>query len=212
MAIDVRALSKLHGTTPVLLDVTFSIPHGALAALTGPAGAGKSTLLKLLAGTLSASGGRIRLFDRDIRHARLTAMADIGFVPQARSACTSMPLSDVLLYAGRARGLSHALLEERVHDVVHAWGLAPHLSDRCDTASPAVRARIDIAVASLHTPRLLLLDDPFTGLDTHETADLLARLERRAPAGTTVLATAGRPPACCARVLRLERGRLADAP
>lgn len=211
-AIDVRALSKLHGTTPVLLDVTFSVPRGTRAAVTGAAGSGKTTLMKLLAGTLAPSGGRIRLFDLDPRYARLDALASVGFVPQGRTACTSMHVADMFRYAGRARRLPPATLDARIATVAREWDLGPHLASRGDALDHATRARMHVALALLHAPGLLLLDDPFTALPPREADDLLHRLRGAHPDLTTVLATAETGwAAACDRVLHLDHGRLVGA-
>ena len=89
-AIDVRALSKLHGQAPALLDVTFAADSRELVVITGPAGAGKTTLLKLLAGHMMPSGGRIRIHGIDARTSRLAASAQVGYVPQTLMSCGSM--------------------------------------------------------------------------------------------------------------------------
>lgn len=212
-AIDVRALSKLHGSAPVLLDVSFAVEAGSLVSLNGPSGSGKSTLLKLLAGTLSPSGGRIRLFDIDLRQARLSAMAILGFVPQGRSACASMALHDVLRHAGRARRLSAAVLDKRIEALVDDWALAPHLTARCDRLGQAVQARIDIATTLLHGPRILLLDEPLTMLTADESNDVMARLERLRGDLTIIAATGGHTSIRgCDTVLTLAHGRLIDRP
>lgn len=211
-AIDVRALSKLHGSAPVLLDVTFAVDAGALVSLSGPAGSGKSTLLKLLAGTLSPSGGRIRLFDVDLRQARLSATALLGFVPQGRSACASMALLDVLRHAGRARRLPAAALERRIDILVDEWGLAPHLTSRCDRLGRGVQTRVDIATALLHAPRILLLDEPLAMLTSAESHEVTTRLQRQRGERTVIAATGVHPPITgCDSVLALDHGRLVSA-
>lgn len=208
-AIDVRALSKLHGSAPALLDVTFAVEAGSFVSLRGPAGAGKSTLLKLLAGTLSPSGGRIRLFDVDLRQARLSATALLGFVPQGRSACASMALHDVLRHAGRARRLPAPTLERRIDTLVHEWGLVPHLTSRCDRLGRGVQTRVDIATALLHAPSVLLLDEPLALLTTAEANEVISRLERQRGERTVIAATGMHAASMGSdKVLTLERGRL----
>lgn len=208
-AIDVRALSKLHGSAPILFDVTFAVEAGALVSVVGASGSGKSTLLKLLAGTLNPSGGRIRLFDVDLRQARLSATSSVGFVPQGRSACTSMRLHDVLQYAGRARRLPAATLERRIESLSHEWGLAPHLASRCDRLGRGVQTRIDIATALLPARRILLLDEPLDTLTPAEASEVTTRLEQLRGAVTVIVATGGHAPiAGSDTVLALDRGRL----
>lgn len=209
-AIDVRALSKLHGNSPALLDVSFEVAVGSRVRLTGAPGSGKSTLLKLLAGCMTPSGGRIRLHGADLRLARLEATAAIGYVPQVSSACTSMRPADILDYSGRSRQLPRATLEQRIRSVVEQWDLGRCLDSRCDSLEPALRTRVALALAMLHEPALLLLDEPLTGLPAPDAHELLARIDARAGRATVVLACGGDTPltAWGTRHLALARGRL----
>lgn len=180
-AIDVRALSKLHGQTPALLDVTFTAHDRELVVVTGPAGAGKSTLLKLLAGHMTPSGGRITIHGIDARVSRLAASAQVGYVPQTLMSCGDMRPGDLLTFSGQARQIAPDRLEERLREVIAECELEPALEASCAQLDAPARARVAIAQVLLHDPSVLLLDDvvPLAGQrDDAALAQLVHRLRR----------------------------------
>ncbi len=183
-----RALSKLHGQTPVLLDVTFAAGAGELVVVTGPAGAGKTTLLKLLAGHMTPSGGRIRIHGIDARTSRLAASAQVGYVPQMLISCGDMRPGDLLGFSGRARQIAPQQLEARLREVIAECDLGPVLGSACSQLDAPARARVAIAQVLLHNPSVLLLDDvvPVAG---QRDAGPLAQLVQQLGQHRTVVVT-----------------------
>lgn len=181
-AIDVRALSKLHGQAPTLLDVTFAAGDRELVVITGPESAGKTTLLKLLAGHMTPSGGRIRIHGVDARTSRLAASAQVGYVPQTLMSCGDMRPADLLAFSGQARQIAPERLETRVREVVAECELEPTLGSSCAQLDAPARARVAIAQVLLHDPSVLLLDDvvPVAGKrDAGPLAQLVQRLRQQ---------------------------------
>lgn len=174
-AIDVRALSKLHGQTPTLLDVTFAADDRELIVVTGPAGAGKTTLLKLLAGHMTPSGGRIRIHGIDARTARLAAGAQVGYVPQAQVPSGGMRPIDLLTFSGHARQIPPDRLEARVLEVVAECDLGDVLDTPSARLDAPARARVAMAQVLLPAPAVLLLDDVVPN-SSHEDRDAFAQL------------------------------------
>lgn len=180
-AIDVRALSKLHGQTPALLDVTFAADDRELVVIAGPTNAGKTTLLKLLAGHMTPSGGRIRIHGIDARTLRLAASASVGYVPQTLMSCGDMHPGDLLTFSGQARQIAPGQLDARLRDVIGECELEGALGSTCAALDAPARARVAIAQVLLHDPSVLLLDDvvPLAGRrDAGSLAQLVHRLRR----------------------------------
>ncbi len=208
--LDVRALSKMHGVTPLLLDVTFAVRPGELVAVVGEAGAGKTTLVRLLAGHLTPSGGRIRLGGLDLRSARLEWTDRIGYVPQVRAHIGNIMLKDLLHVSARARQVPPSQLARRVGEVAATCGIEPHLRASHARLTRDARARAALAQALLHRPHLLLLDNLLEDLadaDRHDVGQLLGRLR----GSLTIVSTGIEAHALhtnADRVLRLDRGRL----
>ncbi|HUR34501.1 MAG TPA: ATP-binding cassette domain-containing protein [Vicinamibacterales bacterium] len=209
-AIDVRALSKLHGAVPTLLDVSFTVKPLEFVGVAGAPGAGRTTLLKLLAGHLSPSGGRVRVFGFDHRLSRLAADGLVGYVPQQRLLRGDMSVQDLLAFTGRARRIDPQILDRRLADVVDAVGLGAALDQTCERLPPSGQVRVALGQALMHRPSLLLLDDPLAGLSAGEEEQLVALLQRLNGETTIVMSLdwprVDRLPA--ARILRLEHGRL----
>ncbi len=205
-----RALSKLHGQAPALLDVTFAAPDRELVVVTGPEGAGKTTLLKLLAGHMTPSGGRVRIHGIDGRTSRLAASAQVGYVPQTLMSCGDMRPGDLLSFSGRARQIAPDRLEARLREVIVECELEPTLGFSCAQLDAPARARVAIAQVLLHDPSVLLLDDvvPMAG---QRDAASLAQLVHRLREQRTVLVTG--PVRLVdtfpdARLITLDHGRL----
>jgi len=180
-AIDVRALSKLHGQAAALLDVTFAVDDRELLVVTGPPGAGKTTLLKLLAGHMTASGGRIRIHGIDAHTLRLAASAQVGYVPQSLISCGDMRPGDLLDFSGRARQIAPEQLAARLREVITECELEAVLGSSCAQLDAPARARVAIAQVLLHDPSVLLLDDvvPVAGQrDAVPLAHLVQRLRQ----------------------------------
>jgi ABC-2 type transport system ATP-binding protein len=211
-AIDVRALTRLFGTTPVLQDVTFSVSAGEIVAITGAHGAGKTTLLKLLVGHIRPSGGRIRIQGLDLRTSRLELTMRLGYVPQIRPTFGSMCTRDLLDFSGRARRLPSQLLERRAREVVSVCDLADHLDVGCARLDAAASTRVSLAQALLHQPQILILDDILEGLPDLYVAPFIDLVERLATPRRTILITGTAVDLAgftTARLLHLDTGRLA---
>ena len=210
-AVDVRALSKLHGSTAALLDVTFSVAPGDLIAILGASGSGKTTLLKLLAGHVTPTGGRIRVSGLDLRTARLALTARTGYVSQIRRDFGHMVSRDLLEFSARARQIPERQVNSRIEHVVAVCELDGELDMPCRRLSVDGRTRVALAQALLHEPSVLLLDEILSGLDDRETQQT-TRVLSRLRGGTTLLVTgpltAGTLLAAD-RALVLEGGRLA---
>lgn len=210
-AIDVRALSKLHGSKAALLDVTFSVAPGDVIAILGASGSGKTTLLKMLAGHVTPTGGRIRVGGLDLRTARLALAAHTGYVSQIRRDVGHMVSRDMLEFCARARRIPQHQVNSRIEHVVAICELDRELHVPCRRLGAHGRTRVALAQALLHEPSVLLLDELLSGLDDREmqeTARVLSRLR-----GTTTLLVTG-PLAtgtvlAADRALVLEGGRLA---
>lgn len=161
-AIQIEALEKHYGKFRALAGVDLAVPQGELLALVGHNGAGKTTLMKILLGLTRPSAGRVRVFEREPTAGGSTALRrHIGFLPENVVFAGGMSGREILRTFARLKDcpLSHVdALLERV-------GLAHAAAARLRTYSKGMRQRLGLAQALLGTPRLLLLDEPTTGLD-----------------------------------------------
>ncbi len=209
--IELQRASLRYGDILGLSPTTFTLPdEGGITGLLGPNGAGKSTLIQVLSGLLPPSGGAIRIFgEPPYRNPRV--LARIGLVPEGDRFPTGLPARRWLKMMAELSGLEGAALEPalaRVLDIVGMGGRA-HLP--FSSMSKGMRQRIRLAQALLHEPRLLILDEPFNGLDPEARLELMDMLRDLAREGVRVLVSShilGEVAQLTDRILLLFRGRL----
>jgi heme ABC exporter ATP-binding subunit CcmA len=223
LAIDARRLRKAFGPLPVLRDLDLGVGRGEALAILGPNGAGKSTLLRILACVSRPAGGSLHLFDGECypRRPANDLLARIGFVGHEPLVYRDLTPRQNLEFTARlyrgARGTADGREDaRRIAATLSRVGLAAAAERPTRALSRGLLQRLALGRAMLHEPELLLLDEPFTGLD-ESGAELLAALLRahRVAGGTTVLVSHDfeRVSQLAARVVILARGRIAlDSP
>jgi ABC-2 type transport system ATP-binding protein len=216
VAVRTEDVSFRYGDRPALDGVSFDVAEGTVFGLLGPNGGGKSTLFRLLATILPVQAGRLAVFGADLATQASRVRHTIGTTFQSPSLDGKLTVAENLRAQGRLYGLCGPVLRERIDEVVAALSLEDRLGARVDTLSGGGKRRTEIAKGLLHRPRLLLLDEPSTGLDPGARLDLwsfLAALRR--DRGTTVLVTTHLMDEAerCDRLAILDRGRIvADGP
>ncbi len=185
--LEISKLKKNYGLKPVLRGVNLAVEQGQRVALLGANGAGKTTLLRILAGLAEPDGGRVCIDGRDIMHEAQQARRAIGFVAHQPYLYDDLTVMENLLFYGRMYGVKQR--KERAHTLLERVGLLKRATDRASALSRGQAQRLAIARALLHTPRLLLLDEPDTGLDEEGIALLEAILREQAQDGGAVLFT-----------------------
>ncbi len=190
VAIDVCGLTYDYGKRRALQDVTFQVPMGEIFALLGPNGGGKTTLFRILSTLVPPQQGEARLMGwrlpADTAHAR----SAIGVVFQAPSLDKKLTVVENLQYQGKLYGMSGPALARRIDELLSRVGLTDRRGDRTETLSGGLRRRVELAKAMLHEPRLLLMDEPSTGLDPGARMELSHYLQQlREQSGVTVVLT-----------------------
>jgi heme exporter protein A len=163
--IEVSRLSKVFGTRKALNEVDFSLPSGAFLSIFGPNGAGKTTLLRVLSTLAHASSGSAKLFGLDSRAQADAIRQDIGFISHRSMLYLDLTAEENLFFAARLYGIDDA--EARVAQMLAAVELTGRRHDAVRTFSRGMTQRLAIARALIHSPRLLFLDEPYSGLDPH---------------------------------------------
>jgi len=167
--------------------VSFSLPAASITALVGPNGAGKTTLLRCIAGLDEPYSGSIEVAGIDVlRHPR-EAHRHIGYLPDHFGLYAELSVRQCLLHAGRARGLDGPSLDARVIEVATQLGIVDKLADKAGSLSRGQRQRLAIAQSIVHRPRVLLLDEPASGLDPESRADLSGLMRTLRAEGMTLV-------------------------
>jgi len=184
----VTSLSRHYGRRKALSKVTFSCSSGDIAGLLGPNGAGKSTLLAILGTLLAPSEGGVKYGDVTAEAGGAGLRARIGMLGHDLFLYPELTAHENLTFFGRLYGVPDAA--SRAGAALARAGLGERAHDAVSGFSRGMRQRVALERALLHQPRLLLLDEPFTGLDQASTAALVARLKEEQGRGVlTVLAT-----------------------
>ena len=208
--IETDALVKDYGRTRALDGLTLRVPGGAVGLL-GPNGAGKSTLLKILLGFVRPTSGSARVLGLDPERRALEIRQQIGYMPEFESFIPGMNAVDAVYLAARLTGLPHTDAMQRTHMVLNYVGLHEERYRDVGSYSTGMKQKAKFAQAIVHHPRLLLLDEPTTGLDPRareEMLDLIRDIARRR--GIHVLLSTHLlhdVEAVCDRVVILHRGR-----
>lgn len=210
-AISVAGVSHRYGEREALRDVSLDVASGEVFGLLGPNGGGKSTLLKLLATLLPLQEGAAEIEGVGVSGDPGAVRRLIGVTFQSPSLDPKLTVRENLVCQGWLYGLTGSVLQSRIDDLTSQLAIADRLSDRTETLSGGLKRRVEIAKSLLHEPRVLLLDEPSTGLDPGIRHDLWGALRHLvATRGLTILVTTHLLDEAehCGRLAILDRGRL----
>jgi len=208
--IEVQNLTRFYGQNAAVEDVSFSIQAHEIVGFLGLNGAGKTTTLKILAGLLLPSAGSIRIQGIDALTDSDSLRSRIGFLPEDPPLYADMRVRDFLLWCGAVRGMSAAQLEQRLPMVISSCHLDIEADSVIETLSHGFRKRVGIAQAILHSPELVILDEPISGLDPVQIVEMRSVI-RNLKTKCTVLISShilSEVHQTCDRLLVLNKGRL----
>jgi ABC-2 type transport system ATP-binding protein len=211
MLVETRGLSKLYGHIEAIKDLSIEIPEGAVGLL-GPNGAGKSTLIKVLLGLTQISKGNASVFGLDVNLSGLEIRQSIGYMPENPCLIPNMNAVTLISYFGQLSGLPKDDAIQRAHEVLYYVKLGDERYRPIKTYSVGMKQKVKLAQALVHDPKLILLDEPTTGLDPNarsEMLDLIKTLSHREKK-SIVFSTHILPDVeyVCDDVIILDRGQL----
>src|SRR5216683_8362329 len=185
----VDSLQKRYGDIDAVAGVSFDVREGEVLGLLGPNGAGKTTVISILATERAPSGGDATLFDSSIRKEPKLVRRMIGIAPQDIAIYPMLTAVENLRFFGRIYGVSRAVLESRIGELLRLVGLERRRDDYAGTFSGGIDRRLNLAAALVHSPRLLLLDEATAGVDLQSREYIFAVVRRLRDAGTAILYT-----------------------
>ncbi|HEX6184299.1 MAG TPA: ABC transporter ATP-binding protein, partial [Pyrinomonadaceae bacterium] len=184
--ISTAGLTKFYEAHPAVRDVSLFVPAGETCALVGPNGAGKTTLLKMLAGLLRPSSGKIEVADIEVGAEPKRLHRIVGYVPDTYGLYDELRVRQFLEYFARAHGVAPDAVGKRIDAVLGLTNLGGKRDARVGSLSRGMRQRLVIAKTLLHAPKVLLLDEPASGLDPHARIELRDLIRQLAELGTTL--------------------------
>jgi ABC-2 type transport system ATP-binding protein len=200
-------LRKAYASTVASDDVSFEVRSGEVFGLLGPNGAGKSTLIRMLMDIIAPDAGEILL---DGRRLEARDRDRIGYLPEERGLYRKEKAIDVLIYFGMLKGLDRATARQRALAWLERVDLAGMAERRVDQMSKGQQQKVQISGTLLHDPSILIVDEPFSGLDPMNTVLVRDLLQERSRAGCIVVLSTHQMPlveALCDRVAMIHQGR-----
>ena len=187
-ALAVRGLRKTFDT-PAVDDLSLTVRSGELYALLGPNGAGKTTTLRIVAGLMRPDSGSVRIFGIDGLADPIAAKRIVAWLPDDPMLYDKLTPLEYLSFVAGLWGLDAAVARERAGTLLTTLDLWPHRAQRCEGFSRGMKQKTALAGALIHDPRLLILDEPLTGLDAGSARTVKGILSERVAAGATVILT-----------------------
>ncbi len=185
--LEVHQLTKLYSGIPVVDHVSFTIRPGEVLGYLGPNGAGKSTTVKMIIGLLEPSSGEVRFHGRNVRGSLASFQRSIGYVPEEPHLYPHLSGREHLQLMGRLRGLPRRTLEPKIDELLRLVGLWDDRLSPLAGYSKGMRQKVLVLGALLHDPELLILDEPFSGLDVNAAMILRSLLRSLAARGKMLL-------------------------
>jgi ABC-2 type transport system ATP-binding protein len=206
-ALELQGINKAFGATRAIDDLSLVIPRGATYGLIGPSGAGKTTAIRMIMSILFPDSGSLRVLGRA---SALEAKSRIGYLPEERGVYRKMRVRAFLSYIGRLKSPDRNKIEARAAQLLARLGLAEVMNKKCEDLSKGMLQRVQFVAAIVHQPELLILDEPFSGLDplsVRVLKELIAEEQRRGATiifSTHVMAHAEE---LCQQVVMIHKGR-----
>ena len=183
--LELQNLKKYYATQKAVDDISFSIPKGNIFGLLGPNGAGKTTLLRMITGIFYPDSGNI-LFEGK----KFDPVADIpkiGYMPEERGLYKKMKIGEQALYLAMLKGLSHKVAMKRIKEWFERFEMESWWNKRVDDLSKGMSQKLQFVTTVLHEPSLLILDEPFSGLDPVNSNLIKDEIFKLAQKGTTII-------------------------
>lgn len=208
--INVDSVWRFYGDYCAVRNISFQVRRGEVLGFLGPNGAGKTTTMQIITGVLAASAGRVAVGGDDIINRARQARTHIGYLPEQPPLYPDLSVDEYLAYSGRLRGLRGQALKEAVNNCKTRCGLADTGRRLIRNLSKGYQQRVGIAQAIIHSPAVVILDEPTVGLDPIQIREIRALIRELGRDHSVILSTHILPEvqSVCDRVLIINNGEL----
>lgn len=210
MSIEIRNLTKQYGEQKALNNVSLSIDEGEIVGLLGPNGAGKSTLMKIITCFIPPTQGTVKIYNYDINEEPMRIRSLIGYLPELNPLYEELYVREDLEFIAGIHGLRGKKRTERVDYMIEKVGLGKEVHKKIGALSKGYKQRVGIAQALIHDPKILILDEPTTGLDPNQLVDIRSLIRELGENKTVILSThiMQEVEAVCNRAVIIDNGQL----
>jgi ABC-2 type transport system ATP-binding protein len=208
MSIKVENVSKLYGNQKALDDVSFEIGSGEIIGFLGPNGAGKSTMMKILTCFIPQTSGKISVCGYDTSDNSLEVRKNVGYLPEHNPLYLEMYVKEYLEFIAGLHGVEK--IRNRVEEMIEVTGLGVEQKKKIGALSKGYRQRVGLAQALIHNPKVLILDEPTTGLDPNQLTEIRNLIKNIGKEKTVMLSThiMQEVEAICDRVIIINKGKI----
>lgn len=208
MSIEVQKITKMYGAQKALDEVSFSIKSDEIVGFLGPNGAGKSTMMRILTTYLNATSGSATVNGYDVQKNAREVQKSIGYLPENNPLYPEMYVREYLEFSAQVYGIKNAT--DRIQTVIEETGLQSHISKKIHELSKGYKQRLGLANALLHQPKVLILDEPTTGLDPNQLVEIRQLIKKVGESTTILLSThiMQEVEAMCDRVIIINKGQI----
>lgn len=185
--IKIQHVNRCFGKKQILFDISLDIPYSQILGLLGPSGSGKSTLVKMISGIDIPTSGDIYLLNEKMP--KLSMLSKIGYMAQSDALYDQLTAEENITFFSSMYGLSKSKQKERIKEVMELVNLSDHLKKQVKYYSGGMKRRLSLAISLVHSPPVLILDEPTVGIDPVLRKSIWAELYKLKASGTTIIVT-----------------------
>ncbi|MDI9342298.1 MAG: gliding motility-associated ABC transporter ATP-binding subunit GldA [Sediminibacterium sp.] len=208
MSIEVNHITKLYGAQKALNDVSFSVGEKEIVGFLGPNGAGKSTMMKIITCYIPPTNGTVKVCGFDTAEESIAVRRQIGYLPEHNPLYLDMYVKEFLAFAAGLYNVKNTV--QRVKDMIALTGLEREQNKKIGALSKGYRQRVGLAQAMIHDPKVLIMDEPTTGLDPNQLQEIRNLIKQLGNEKTVMLSThiMQEVEALCNRVIIINKGEI----
>jgi len=210
MDIKLENITKIYGYQKAVDNISFEVKTGEILGFLGPNGAGKTTTMKAISCYLTPNNGDIKVGGISVLQNPEKAKQHIGYLPENNPLYYDMPVIDYLKFVARIQGIPDDKLKDRLYEMVQICGLKGEKHKKIRELSKGYKQRVGLAQALIHDPAVLILDEPTTGLDPNQIAEIRALIKKIGKEKTVLLSShiLAEVEATCDRIIIINKGRI----
>ncbi|PIX10906.1 ABC transporter [Candidatus Falkowbacteria bacterium CG_4_9_14_3_um_filter_36_9] len=208
--IEIKNLTKKFGSETVLNNISFEVKRGEILGFLGPNGAGKTTTMKIITSFWSATSGQVKIDGLDGEKDSLSIKKKIGYLPETVPLYDDMRVYEYMKFIAEIRGIPKSEIKKRIKKVSEECGIRKVIRKPIEELSKGYRQRIGLAQAIMHEPDILILDEPTTGLDPNQIAEIRDLIKKIGKEKTIIFSThiLSEVSAVCDRVIIINEGKI----